>query len=173
MKKILPVAALLFCTQAIAEQPEKIILSCDLSGKEEITSSKFPSKNKKISGTITYVIEKNSQNYWTIREGDQSAVRTQYDLESVKDNDKELYYSASVNVNEHLISEETQRRIPSHMDKNGEEQPIYWFSQKTTINRISGQISYQSTVDTKHSSGFTSKNFRDLSGICKAAANQF
>jgi hypothetical protein len=108
---------------------------------------------------------------WTIRENGQGAVGTRSDPESKKDDDKEFYYSASVNVTEQSISEETLIRFPSYIDKEGEEQPLYWSGGKTVINRASGKISYRATVETKYSAGFTGKTLIDLVGVCKEAGS--
>lgn len=160
------------CFPMLANAQKVIALSCFMTGTESISSTKSAVKKKPVTGTVTYLFKEEPRG-WTVQVDGESSIRTQADLEGVKSNDSELYYSAYVDIDEYKMSVEWTRRIPSFVDDKGERQPLLWWFDKTTINRLSGQISRSITIDVKGTGDFKGKTVRDLSGTCTPATKKF
>lgn len=163
---------LLLCSAVSSFAQQQITLNCKVAGSEKLTATNYTDKTTNISGIVTFVIQKNNGT-WTIKKDTENPVRTQYDLESVKSKNDELYYAAQVKVEEFLISMWKTRRIPQSKGASGKLQPMYNFEENVEINRLSGQITLTSSVVVTYPDNLVSTNLRDLNGICVSASNKF
>jgi len=159
------------CLPILANAQKVIALSCFMTGTESLSSNKSAVKKKSVTGTVTYLFKEEPRG-WSVQVDGESSIRTQADMEAVKNNDAELYYSAYVDIDEYKMSIEWTRRISSYVDDKGEKQPLLWWVDKTTINRLSGQISRSITIDVKDGN-FKAKTVKELSGVCSPATKKF
>ena len=68
-----------------------------MTGTESLSSNKSAVKKKSVTGTVTYLFKEEPRG-WSVQVDGESSIRTQADMEAVKNNDAELYYSAYVDI---------------------------------------------------------------------------
>lgn len=169
------VGALFFSNQSNAVEEKKISMVCDLVGKEEMASSKYPTKTSKIKGTDSFIFIKNDLNHkWQyVRNGDDTV--SEVDSTAIPWDDKSTFNIQTRNkitVEENLISISKYQKY-GPLESNGDKFKLIIEESNIKVNRLTGVFSEERTSQFDYAGGFISKTTRTLQGSCSKGANKF
>jgi hypothetical protein len=167
--------ALLFSNQSNAIEEKKISLVCDLSGKEEMASSKYPTKTYTIKGADSFIFTKNDLNHkWQyVRNGDD--VVSEADSTAIPWDDKSTFNIQTRNkitVEENLIFISKYQKF-GPLESNGDKFKLIIEESNIKINRLTRVFSEERASQFDYAGGFIAKTTRTLQGLCSKGANKF